>query len=640
MKQRQSVRARLLEQLRLGLERLLLRGLHYRLLLAAFIVLLVASLGGLLMLLLDPGFDEIGESVWWAFLRLSDPGYLGDDEGLVGRTVSTVVTVLGYVLFLGLLVAILTQWMNELIKRIESGTRPVTLADHVLILGWTHRTPSIVLELLRTRERTAHFLERRNASMLRIVVLAEQVDDAILAELREHLGSYWNDRKVLLRGGSPLKLEHLGRVSFENAAAIILPGEDFSNRSPGVADADTLKSLALIARHTRGDAEKPLAVVALYDENRSEVARFAYRGETEILATDHVMSRLIAQSVRYAGICAVFSQLLSINEGNAIFIRRLGETGKTFGELRPECPKAVPIGLIPSGDRHPLLNPEADTELDENDLIVFVAHSYADCGERTVGSDTSGSINLSEWRRPPRPQRLLILGWSRKTPALLREFAADNMAIDVVGLTPVEDRITALASYRDLALDNVRQIEKNFLDPVTLEELEPSGYDQIILLARARMGYEAHADAATITTYLSLQHIFSVCQTQPKLFVEILEDGNRSLFDDASDVLVTPLATSYMLSQIALRRELASIFTELSRVGGPQLALRPLKAVDYPEPIGFDTLATFTEQHKEIALGLLTAAGEVHLNPDRAERLTIRDGDQLVTLATSKGLKT
>ena len=60
MKQRQSVRARLLEQLRLGLERLLLRGLHYRLLLAAFIVLLVASLGGLLMLLLDPGFDEIG----------------------------------------------------------------------------------------------------------------------------------------------------------------------------------------------------------------------------------------------------------------------------------------------------------------------------------------------------------------------------------------------------------------------------------------------------------------------------------------------------------------------------------------------------------------------------------------------------
>ena len=95
MKQRQSMLARRREQLRLGLERLLLRGLLHRLLLAASVILTVALLGGLLMLVLDPGFDELGESVWWAFLRLSDPGYLGDDEGLVGRTVSTVVTVLG-----------------------------------------------------------------------------------------------------------------------------------------------------------------------------------------------------------------------------------------------------------------------------------------------------------------------------------------------------------------------------------------------------------------------------------------------------------------------------------------------------------------------------------------------------------------
>jgi hypothetical protein len=601
---------------------------------AAAIVLLVALLGGLLMRLLAPGFDEVGESVWWAFLRLSDPGYLGDDEGLVGRTVSTVVTVLGYVLFLGLLVAILTQWMNELIKRIESGTRPVTLADHVLILGWTHRTPNIVLELLRTRGRVTRFLEAHNTSMLQIVVLAEEVDGTVLAELREHLGSYWNDRQVLLRGGSPLSFEHLERVSFEDAAAIILPGEDFSNRSPGVADADTLKSLLLIARHTRGEAEKPLAVVALYDENRSNIARFAYQGETEILATDQVMSRLIAQSVRYAGIWAVFSQLLSINDGNAIYLRRLREAGKTFGELRRECPKAVPIGLIPSGTRHPLLNPAADTVLGENDLIVFMARSLADCAERAPGRRTSAGKALSTWEQLSRPKRLLILGWNRKVPALLREFVADDMAIDVVGLTPVKDRMAALTVCQDLALDHVRQIEKNFLDPLRLAELEPSGYDQIILLARARMGDEAHADAATITAYLSLQHIFSGHEKQPKLFVEILEDENRFLFDSAHDVLVTPLTISYMLSQIALRRELAAIFTELSRVGGPQIALRPMQAADYPEPVSFDTLATLAEQRREIALGVLTDAGEVHLNPDRDENLAIRDGDQLVTLTT------
>ena len=63
MKQRKRLRDRYFDQLRLGLERLLLRGLHYRLLLAASIVLLVALLGGLLMRLLAPGFDEVGESI-------------------------------------------------------------------------------------------------------------------------------------------------------------------------------------------------------------------------------------------------------------------------------------------------------------------------------------------------------------------------------------------------------------------------------------------------------------------------------------------------------------------------------------------------------------------------------------------------
>ena len=89
-----------------------------------------------------------------------------------------------------------------------------------------------------------------------------------------------------------------------------------------------------------------------------------------------------------------------------------------------------------------------------------------------------------------------------------------------------------------------------------------------------------------------------------------------------------------MLSQIALRRELAAIFTELSRIGGPQITLRPMLATDYPEPVSFDTLAALAEQRREIALGVLTAAGEVHLNPDRGKQLAIRDGDHLVTLAT------
>ncbi len=52
------------------------------------------------------GFWGPREAIWWAFLRLTDPGYLDDDEGTTRRLISVIVTVLGYVLFMGSLVAI------------------------------------------------------------------------------------------------------------------------------------------------------------------------------------------------------------------------------------------------------------------------------------------------------------------------------------------------------------------------------------------------------------------------------------------------------------------------------------------------------------------------------------------------------
>lgn len=634
MKNRRRKLEQILDEARSSLERFILRGLYNRLILAAAVVVLVAVLGGVLVTIFAPGFDDLGYSIWWAFLRLSDPGYLGEDEGLPARTISTIVTVLGYVLFLGLLIAILTQWMNEMIARLESGTRPIVIAGHLLILGWTHRTPHIVLELLRTGDRAARFLQAHNANTMRVVVLAEEVNAEIHNELREHLGNYWNDRQVLLRCGSALKLEHLERVSYEDAAAIILPGEDFSNRSPGVADADTLKSLLSIARATRGDEEKPLAVAALYESSRSDLARFAYRGETEILATDQVVSRLIAQSVRYPGVWSVFEQLLSLNEGNAIFLRRLREPAKTFGELRREHHKAVPIGFIPEASRHPRLNPPKDAQVGENDYVVYVSRNFSDCAERQAAAPVTDAAPLSQWQSPERPGRVLILGWNRKVPSVLREFGGDDTEIDVVGVTPVEDRIAALAVHRDLALDKVRVIEKNFLDPERLAELEPAGYDRIILLARARMGDEAHADAATITAYLCLRHLLSGAANQPRLFVEVLEEENRALLEEHLDVLVSPVVISYMLSQIALRRELAAIFAELSRIGGPQIVLRPLLAEDHPGGTSFERLADIAEQNGEIALGLISATGKLRLNPDRGETLSIGEGDRLVTLCT------
>ena len=636
---------RRLDRLRFALERLVLRGVRYRLLLAASIVAAVALVAGGLIALLDGGFSEPGEAVWWAFLRLTDPGYLGDDEGVARRSVSTVVTVLGYVLFLGLLIAILTQWLNDIIRKLEAGLTPVALSDHVILLGWTHRTPTVVSELLRTTARVQRFLARRGARDLRIVILAEHVDGDLVRELRERLGKLWNDRQVLLRSGTPLRVDHLERVAFRDAAVLILPGAGFGERKPETVDAETVKTLMAVSENAReAGSAPPLAVAELYDGRRALVARQAYAGDSRILATDEIISRLIAQSVRQRGLCSVFSELLTLHAGNAVYVRQLeGQVGAKFRDLRGAFSRAILLGTVRSGEGWPALNPDPETVLEAEDLMVFVASSFEDCIPGAAPRASAPASTAAPLRPAPEGRRVLILGWSRKVPALLEEFeryGGNAFEIDVVSSTPVEEREGALARHGSgEPSGHVRQIEAGFTVPGVLESLEPQRYDNIVLLASERLAEEEQADATTVFTYLTLRGLLPEEGPRPELFVELMDEENEFLFRrDEEDVIVSPMLVSYLLSQVALRRELAAIFEELSRPWGAQIVLQPaLEYLATNGPLRFADLERAAAARGEIALGLRRTQGPeagLALNPDRDAEWTLAPGDEVVVLAS------
>ena len=229
---------------RFQLERWLQRGVFNQLLLAIAIIFLVAVLGGLAAFFLTTEvFEDPFDAIWWAFLRLSDPGYLGDDEGRILRTISTIVTVLGYVLFLGSMVAIMTQWLNGVLERFERGLSPITLGDHVVILGWTNRTPEIVKQLLQAQSLLRRFLKRHDQRLLRIVVVAEDVDAQRRFRLKKFLGKAWRDRQVFLRAGSPTILADLHRFGLSEAAAVVIPGDEYRFGGSGASDARAVKVL-------------------------------------------------------------------------------------------------------------------------------------------------------------------------------------------------------------------------------------------------------------------------------------------------------------------------------------------------------------------------------------------------------------
>jgi hypothetical protein len=214
------------------LESWMQRGALHQLLIIAVLIGLVAGTAGTLVLTLGGDFAHPRAAIWWAFLRLTDPGYLGDDEGLLLRTVSTVVTVLGYVLFMGSLIAIMTQWLNAKMRTLESGLTPISLRDHILILGWTNRTLAIVREIANAKERAQRFLRRRGVRTLRMVILTEHVSATLRLELRDQFGKSWRYSRIIFRSGSSLRLEHLRRVHAVNAAVVIVPGADFALGAP------------------------------------------------------------------------------------------------------------------------------------------------------------------------------------------------------------------------------------------------------------------------------------------------------------------------------------------------------------------------------------------------------------------------
>ncbi len=646
---------RVANQLTYWVERLLLRGMRYRLLLVALIIMALSIVAGAVVWLLEPSIGNPAEAVWWAFLRITDTGYLGDDVGNVRRTVSAVLTVLGAVIFLGAMVAVMVQGLNRGIARLESGTTPIIARDHIAILGWTNRTPQLIAELMQSEGRVARFLQRRGARRLRIVVLCEEVTLALHHALRERLGTTFSERLITFRSGSPLKYEHLRRVDIEHAAVIVIPGSDFAPAGPERIDANTVKILLSISRHGRDDPQTlPLAVAEISDPLRTSLAQDAYRGPLEVIAGDAIIARIVAQCARHPGLSDVYSQILTHSVGSEVHLRAFPALrGRRLRGLYDAFPTAIPLGTVRAGGKSLRLNPPEDFIVENEDRIVFLSTSHEGCEPlKRVPPETPPAAATDDphgFAAMHEKRRVLVLGWSPRVSALVAEFGRydrESFDVDVVSVTDARLRDSHLSHF-DLPAGrvNVKQIERDYTVPSEMRKLEPARYHNILLVASQWTGAEEEADARTILAYLLLQEILPEEGARPAILAEIMDTENLSLFKRAScETLQPTVILSHMLSQVALRRELGVVFDELFGPGGAEIVYRSAAEYDLTgRSIRFAEAQTAAARHGEIALGFhfeTTAAPETgaQLNPPRDAIYRLGPGDDVVVLTTYSSL--
>jgi len=646
---------RVVNQLTYWVERLLLRGMRYRLLLVAIVIAALSIVSGAVVWVLEPSIGNPAEAVWWAFLRITDTGYLGDDVGNIRRSVSAVLTVLGAVIFLGALVAVMVQGLEQGIAHLESGTTRIVARNHIAILGWTNRTPQLIAELVQSEGRVARFLERRGARKLRIVVLAEEVTLALHHELRERLGTSFSERLITFRSGSPLKYEHLRRVDVEHAAAIVIPGSDFGQAGPERVDANTVKILLSISRHGRDDPRTlPLAVAEISDPLRTSLAQDAYRGPLEVIAGDAIVARIVAQCVRHPGLSDVYSQILTHSVGNEVHLRDFPALhGRRLRGLDDAFPTAIPLGTVRAGGKSLQLNPSETFVVGSEDRIVLLATSHEGCEPRRGLPPESPPAEISD-DPPPLPpmpdrRRVLVLGWSPRISALVAEFGrydAESFDVDVASVTEARLRESHLSHF-DIpdGRVNVKQIECDYTVPAEMRKLDPSRYDNIVLVSSRWTGAEEEADARTILAYLLLQEILPENGSRPAILAEIMDSENMSLFTRAScETLQPTVILSHMLAQIVLRPELGAVFDELFGPGGAEIIYRG--AAEYGltgRGIRFADAQTAAASQGEIALGFHFEAATspeagALLNPPRDAVYRLGPGDDVVVLTTYASL--
>lgn len=649
------IRLPLVDRLKFFVERQFVKGAGFQLLIVAALIGAISVLGGAAMLL-GGGEGSLPDAIWWAFLRLTDPGYLGDDVGGWRRFVSTLLTISGYVVFLGALVAILTQWLIGRMREFERGLTPVALTNHVVIIGWTNRTLPLLRELVGTQRAERRFLRSFGLRRVTPVVLSEDVSAVQAQELRGDPVLSHSANRIILRYGSALEEEAIQRAACLNAAVVLLPS-DFGFRGQDVGqgldpDVETIRVLlSMDARAADAGSTPPRVVAEVQDERRLAVVQRAYRGPLEAVASDRTISRMLLQTLLHPGLAAFLRETLTSLDGNEFHLRPAGRlAGAPLKEIAARVPRARVLGLVRdrAGDRTALLGPPSDTVVEADDRVILLARESAD-----VEFERSGSARVGTVHRPSRPapsrrgrpsHRVLLLGWNARVPVLLQTLAARDdrhWDVDLLSFVPLEERRAALEGRDTGDALTLTQYEDDYLLEGVLEKLPLADYRSIVLLTSDRLGSSEEADARAIVGHRMLEALLEGQDRQPHRIIELADAANEGLVRGArAETLIPPLLMSHVLAQLALRPELGVVFNALFAPDGPELEFHPCAHYRVRGSTTFAEFDASVAEAGDLLVGVrLRRAGDVPhelvLNPPRDT--SFEANDDLEALVLTRG---
>ncbi|EWH10341.1 ion channel DMI1 [Catenovulum agarivorans DS-2] len=637
-----------IDKLKFFVERQLIKGAGYQLFVIVGVIALVSMVGGFLLAPISDHQSNLAEDIWWAFLRLTDPGYLGDDQGAWKRIVSTLLTMCGYVLFMGTLVAIMTRWLIAFMERLEQGLTPVSIQQHIVILGMSSRVTPIIRELLGIEANRTFYKKHHKDKNVTVVLLAEQANAAIHQQLLAEvaLPAKWS-RQLILRSGNALQSEAIHRAACLQASAVILSNKYQRSDSLVTTDVETIKSLLTINVLAKSANTFPRLVVELDDVRHTALAKKSYQGQANILVTDQTISRLMAQCAVAPNLLKVYTHLLNSQNQGRFFIKDgTSHVGKTLAEARLYHKTAILVGFIDTSSQifKLAVGAQAKHRIVASDSLVYVANDVNLLEPSIEPARPSVLPNKNRTKETVDSVRsrkkLLLLGWNRRVPNIIHELDSyTNESFDVTLVSTMsaqirQQEINKLGQFSTRI--NLTLYEADYMIENEVRQFNPQEQDIILLVYSDRLDSAEEADARVLVGSMALDQILEQYPNRPHVLIELSDPSNENFLEHSkTDTFITPLLMSHLLSQVALVPQHQILFDTLMEAEGVQIYLKPLSHYTDKQMLKSAELQPLVESQGELLLGVFQAdAGDkaIQLSLNAERRISSLSNDLLIVI--------
>jgi voltage-gated potassium channel Kch len=574
---------------------------------------------------------SLGDLIWMGLLRTLDPGTMGGDTGTAGFLGAMLLVTLGGLFVISALIGIINTGIQGRLAELRKGRSRVIETEHTVILGWNQQVFTILSELVGANA------NQRGRS---VVVLADrdkvEMDDEIRARIPDTRGT-----KIVCRSGSPVDLDEIDIAGIQRSRSVIVLAPEIEE-----PDIEVIKTILAITNDPNRRPEPYHVVAEIHDPSNLEAARLVGKDEVELVAVGDVVSRIIAQTCRQAGLSIVYGELLDFDGDEIYFSHQPTLEGRTFGEAQHAFEDSTLIGLSTAGaGTH--LNPHPSTVIGAEDRLILIAADddaiQLRDGAPPAVDDESIIVCIPT---PVAREKTLVLGWNHRVSQIAREldsYVAAGSTLTVVTDDPVApDALEALRA--DLANQALQFVHKSSSNRAVLDDLDLASYQHILVISPIDRYDAQRADARTLVTLLHLRDIASTIGHPFSITSEMADVRNRSLAEvtRADDFIVSDRLISLLLTQISENKRLNAVFADLFNAAGSEVYLRPV--ADYVatgRPVTVATIVEAARRLEEVAIGYriraesndATRAYGVHVNPRKSASVTFQPDDKVIVLA-------